>query len=75
MKDTYLQWCQENGETPMHASDFITQLTDKGITDGMKDNKRSWLGIKVTYDAMPQPEGKPEEAQTPLEDENCETIF
>jgi len=40
----------------------------------MKDNKRGWWGIKVIY-AIPKPEGKTEEEQATLEDENGEPNF
>ena len=74
MKDAYCNWCEDSGQNQIHTSDFIKQLTDKGVTDGMKDNKRGWWGIKVIY-AVPKPEGKTEEAQAPLEDDNGETNF
>jgi putative DNA primase/helicase len=74
MKDAYCNWCEDSGQNQIHTSDFIRQLTDKGVTDGMKDNKRGWWGIKVIY-AIPKPEGKTEEEQATLEDENGEPNF
>ena len=74
MKYAYTQWCDDVGQIPMHTSDFIRLLLEKGVTDDKQDGIRGWVGIKVTY-AAKQPETKKEEEQAPLEDENNETPF
>lgn len=47
LKESYQQWCQENGTEPVSQRTFKARLIEKGILDGKSGAIRLWKGVTL----------------------------